>query len=188
MTPSTTESQYQKRPFSLGIRWQERVARENGGVWQKTLTQKERGQLKMLANALGSRTHEVMDWAVANWTDFTWKAMDVAGLRASPCQPHIGFLLAHCDVAVNRMQAIAEAKKREDERLKGQLQAQAACAAKKEEEASALAANNEEAIKDMLARFAAAGEPLPEIEYNKLGEVLYHVTKKEIAELMASLS
>ena len=97
-----------KKPFRLGEHWQSRVAEENGGKWQKPLTSRERGQLKQLANTLGARTNEVITWAISNWGKFASSAASCAGVASYPQDPHIGFLLAHCAYAVNRMQLLAE--------------------------------------------------------------------------------
>lgn len=99
-----------QKPFSLELLWQSRLLALGEGKWQKALTQKERGQLKMLANVLGPLTNEVIGWAVANWWKFASKAQTEAGLPCFPGQPHIGFLLAHCAVAVNQMQASTKAQ------------------------------------------------------------------------------
>ena len=187
MNQLANERQHAKRPFSLGIRWQEHVARVSGGMWQKHLTQQECGQLKMLANTLGSRTNEVIVWAVENWINFARQAQSEAGLSAFPYEPRIGFLLMHCDVAVNRMHTIAKAKEIESDRFEAAFREQAARETKKAEEGTALAARNAEDVEDMLARFAAAGERRPEIKYSQQGEVVYQATKQEIADLLSQL-
>jgi hypothetical protein len=184
MTPSTKQFQSEKRPFSLGIVWQEQMSNRHG--WQKNLTRQECGQLKMLANSLGPRTREVMSWAMENWSDFAYRASLADGVASFPAEPHIGFLLAHCDVAGRRMQAMAEEKKRNEDRITERLKEEAERAANATEKKAALDAENAESIAEMEARFAAAGETAPEPTFNNAGEVTYRPTKKELAEIMAS--
>jgi hypothetical protein len=80
----------------------------SGVVQQKPLTPKQFGQLKLLRNILEDITLDVMLWAFENWTLFSLEAKRCAGLPCAPANPHIGFLLAHCDVAVNLMYKIAK--------------------------------------------------------------------------------
>ena len=75
------------------------------GGWQKPLTAKERGQLKNLANVLGARTRDVIDYAFSNWWKFAEEAKGDAGLKSFPTTPQIWFLLQHCQVAVNQLEA-----------------------------------------------------------------------------------
>jgi hypothetical protein len=176
------EAKCEKKPFSLGVRWHSRLSLLSGREWQKPLTQKERGQLKLLANALGPLTHEVIDWALENWLKFARRAESAAGLTTFPTEPHIGFLLAHCGVAVNMMQSVAEAKmkNKEDEewRKEWEVESQQREAAMAEKAAN-LAEENRISIEQMLVRFAAAGEPPPPITYNNCGEVIRKMTSKE---------
>ena len=64
--------------------------------------------MKLLRNVLEDITGEVMLWALENWAQFSQKAKSAAGLPCAPPNPHIGFLLAHCQVAVNLMYDIAK--------------------------------------------------------------------------------
>jgi hypothetical protein len=83
------------------------LAQKYKGEYQKPLTQKERGQLKMLANKIGAQTAEVIEFAIKNWTNFGYKASVEAGFGDYPSRPHIGFLLAHHHAAINLMHSIA---------------------------------------------------------------------------------
>jgi hypothetical protein len=187
MTTQANEIQSGKKPFSLEIRWNSRLSLLNGEKWQKPLTQKERGQLKNLANALGPLTNEVMDWALENWSDFASTAATQSGVNGYPSAPHIGFLLAHCGVAVNQMKSIAAAKRKQEEKQKEIEAANQKWEIEKAAKAAQLAKENQEAIEEMNARFAAAGEPPPPIEYY-LGQVVYQATKKHIFELKAKFA
>jgi hypothetical protein len=93
--------------FSLGDQWISMLERHSWQTCVKPLIAKERGQLKMLANGLGPRTREVMAFAIEHWNRFAMTAASYAGLATYPERPHIGFLLAHYDVAVNILQSDA---------------------------------------------------------------------------------
>jgi hypothetical protein len=93
-------------PFLAGV-WQWRMARLREGI-ERPLAGKEFGQLKQLQKYLGDLTWDVIDWVLENWWAFSQQAKMDAGLPCAPAEPHIGFLLAHCDVAVNRMVEIAK--------------------------------------------------------------------------------
>jgi hypothetical protein len=188
MTTNVCEIQSGKKPFSLEIRWHSRLSLLDGEKWQKPLTQKERGQLKNLANALGPLTNEVMDWALENWSDFASTAATQSGVNGYPSAPHIGFLLAHCGVAVNQMHSSAEAKKRQAEKQKEIEAANQKREIEKAAKAAQLEKDNQEAIEEMYERFAAAGEPRPPIEYNYWGQVIYQVTQEHLAALRAEMA
>jgi hypothetical protein len=68
--------------------------------YQKALTVKERGQLKLLSNYLGERTKPVITYTIEHWCKFSSVAGAVAGV-SPPAEPHIGFLLKYHAVAVN---------------------------------------------------------------------------------------
>jgi hypothetical protein len=104
-----------KKPFSLEVHWNSRLAMLSDSSWQKSLTQKERGQLKMLADKMGSQTREVIAYAVKNWSQFAEKSAGQCGLVTYPTQPHIGFLLAHHHVAMNMMHSAAMHEKKKAE-------------------------------------------------------------------------
>ena len=94
-------------PF-LAQMWQANMARMSGVVEQKPLTPRQFGQLKLLRNGLEDITWDVMQWVLENWTRFSQEAKRCAGLPCAPSNPHIGFLLAHCNVAVSLMYDIAK--------------------------------------------------------------------------------
>lgn len=66
--------------------------------------------MKMLRGRLGSWTFYVMNWVWENWWRFSDKAKEEAGVESAPPKPHIGFLLAHYDTAVNLMHTVAKTK------------------------------------------------------------------------------
>ena len=72
------------------------------------LTPKQFGQLKRLRTLFGSVTCPLISRTIDNWSRFAVQTKWSAGLPSAPATPHIGFLLAHCDVAVNLMHQIAK--------------------------------------------------------------------------------
>jgi hypothetical protein len=88
-----------KPAFALEEYWYSRMAVISGGKDHKLFTQKERGQLKMLANALGADVRDVIDFAINRWQKFGQKARLVAGLPQYPTVANVGFLLKYHDVA-----------------------------------------------------------------------------------------
>ena len=110
--------------LSLEALWYERLSVIYPGEFQKPLTQKERGQLKMLANKVGPQTREVIVYAVNDWSKFADKAASQAGLATWPTRPHIGFLLAHHHVAMNMMlSAAAREKKKAEAKATAEMEA-----------------------------------------------------------------
>lgn len=84
---------------SLSAYWKSRCALISQ-TYQKPLTQKEQGQLKMLQGYLGEQTRPVIDYVVEHWYKFATRAATAAGCSC-PSEPHIGFLLKHHAVAIN---------------------------------------------------------------------------------------
>ena len=87
-------------PF-LAETWHKLTTGPVGGV--PKFTPREYGQFKMLRNRLEDVTVFVIVWAAANWRVFSQRAMYERGLSSAAAKPHIGYLLAHYDVAVNMM-------------------------------------------------------------------------------------
>jgi hypothetical protein len=102
--------QQKKGVVSLGGYWKQTLSSAQDGKYQKALTNKDLGQLKMLSNKLGEITVPVIDYCLHNWAKFAEKAKNAKGLATYPIQPHVGYLLAHHDVAVNLLQSIATKK------------------------------------------------------------------------------
>ena len=111
----------------LATLWQSRMTVMPGG-FAKALTRKQFGQLKLLKRSLGDSTSQVMDWTLINWRRFSEQARAEAGLLCAPSVPHIGFLLAHHDTAVNLMRSIAAREKAEQElRIKYEAESGSRC-------------------------------------------------------------
>lgn len=92
---------------SLEVVWKSAVALATP-EYQKQLNQKQRGQLKHLANAIGPDTKPVIRFAVEHWTKFGHRAVKEKALEDFPTYPDVGFLLAHYEVAVRMLQSIAK--------------------------------------------------------------------------------
>jgi len=86
---------------SLESHWKKKCSLAMDGIYQKPLTGKERGQLKMLAKYLGGneQAKEVISYAVEHWWKFA-VAASAAADTGMPTEPHIGYLLKHHAVAV----------------------------------------------------------------------------------------
>ena len=168
-----------KPTFALEAHWYSCIALISG-EHHSQLTQKERGQLKMLAKTVGfDNVKAVVEFAVSHWQKFALGAQLDAGLNHRPMEPHIGFLLTHQHVARKLMQSIAEKPK--------PLPPPPPAAPKVSEWAVQLAKQNQEDIEQMLARFAADGETPPPVMYNPSGQVIHKLTKKELSALFESL-
>jgi len=91
---------------SLPSVWKSRCALVKEG-FQKALTAKETGQLKLLSKKLGDAgiaVRPVLTYAIEHW----WQFASTAGFRAGhgswPEEPHTGYLLAHHHVAVELLE------------------------------------------------------------------------------------
>lgn len=85
---------------SLGGYWKSRMKHFTNGTFQRNLTGKELGQLKLLKRSLGDLTKPVIAYATDHWMKFG----GIAGARAGtsfPVAPDLGFLLKHHEVAAN---------------------------------------------------------------------------------------
>lgn len=90
-----------KPSFVLEAHWYACMALLPGERHHKQLTQKERGQLKMLASAVGfDNVKAVIGFALKRWEKYCARVQLVAGLSKYPIEPHIGFLLKYQHVAV----------------------------------------------------------------------------------------
>lgn len=72
------------------------------------LTPKQYGQLKQLRDKLRELTWYVAGEVVRVWPQFTQRVETAKGLLCSPSKPHIGFLLAYYDIAVNLLHEVAQ--------------------------------------------------------------------------------
>lgn len=108
-----------ERPtFGLEAHWNACTALLPGERHHTQMTQKERGQLKMLATAMGfDNVKAVIGFAISNWKKLGTRAQQVAGLTQYPIRPHIGFLLKYQHVAVEMraqsLQSVSGASKPE---------------------------------------------------------------------------
>jgi hypothetical protein len=83
---------------SLEALWRDRM-RFFANSFQKTLTDKEKRQLKHLAHTLKEHTKPVTAYVFDNWWKFACEVRALKGLECQPTQPHLGFLLKYCDIA-----------------------------------------------------------------------------------------
>lgn len=65
----------------------------------REFTIEQRGRLRMLVKAVGGLevAARTVAWSCGNWGSF----VATTGLRRTPPRPHVGFLLAHAELAVN---------------------------------------------------------------------------------------
>jgi len=101
--------------MGLASLWTRKVG-EKKGEFQKALTGKDKGQLKLLQKALGEKTGPALEFAVTHWGRFAFEAGQAKGLKHTPDDPVIGFVLQYHDVLVRLMdkpvvQLVAEPKK-----------------------------------------------------------------------------
>ena len=86
---------------AIGSFWIQHLNASLGTVSE--LTPKQFGQLKRLRAIFGCVTWPLISRTIDNWWGFAVAAKLSAGLPSAPAKPHIGFLLAHCEVAANLM-------------------------------------------------------------------------------------
>jgi hypothetical protein len=91
-----------KKELTLATYWQVQMSLYKRTVLSP-LTPQEVGQIKSLFFKTGMLSKRMMLFAFLHWRQFTKEAMAVTGFAACPAHPHIGYLLAHRDVAVSLM-------------------------------------------------------------------------------------
>jgi hypothetical protein len=106
-TKFTTE---QNPVVQLASLWQRRQ-KQLSGTFPRPLTRREMGQLKFMRTKVGPWAYFVTEWALNNWPQFSQRAKLDNGTDSAPTTPHIGFLLAHVDTALNLMCSIAQSLK-----------------------------------------------------------------------------
>jgi hypothetical protein len=91
--------------FLAGL-WQKRLATTSGSA-ERQLTPKELGQLKMLKEALGELTRDVIAWMSdpVNWWHFCQQVCVESKVHTAPPVPHLGFLLAHYGIGLRLMRS-----------------------------------------------------------------------------------
>lgn len=68
---------------------------------QPPWTMQQRGQAKLIQKALGDANwYRVVDWVLQHWEQFTVKVKESKGQHTAPSMPQLGYLLKHCDVAL----------------------------------------------------------------------------------------
>lgn len=166
-----------KETFSLGDRWQSRLKEVYPQDWPKPLTNRERGQLKNLANVLGPATNEVIEWTIGNWSKFASSVSTGVSL-SYPSNPQVGFLLVHCAHAVNFMRRQAELAAKEAAK-------EAERAARRAEEIAREPERREkERIRQSrLTEFDEYGRR----RYNNEGEKIAYDTPEELAAFLESI-
>jgi hypothetical protein len=170
--------------------WKSRMARVAGGRIQRPLTASDRRCLRFIVKRVGSQAVEIIEYALQNWPTFSRKAAARAGSNSCPAVPNISFLANHCEVAARLLQAdrldataaqLQSALLQElQERDRVRLLEEATRRARLDEQ-------NEKDVANMIARFTAVGEPVPEVTYNDHGEVIFRATKKDWNDLCAGV-
>jgi hypothetical protein len=91
-----------KGEFKLVTYWQVRMSSYTNTA-PKALSPRELGQIKALFRKTGMISRWMMDFAFQYWDVFTAEVISSTGFVACPPHPHIGYLLAHRDVAISLM-------------------------------------------------------------------------------------
>lgn len=91
-----------KTELKLATYWQVQMSLYKGTALLP-LTPQEVGQIKTLFRKTGMLSKRMIAFAFLHWRQFTTEAMADTGFAACPRHPHIGYLLAHRDVAVSLM-------------------------------------------------------------------------------------
>lgn len=87
----------------LGLVWAKAVA-DATGKYVPPLTLKELGLLTHLRNKCPKgKTEDVIRYAVGNWIAFVKRVETEAGIKTTPSEPKLQFLLQHAAIAVNMM-------------------------------------------------------------------------------------
>ena len=94
-----TADQGQNKTMQLCLLWKSLMAETYGG-FQKTFTNKEIGQMKLLRLGAGEVSPSVVRYMILKWGRFTWNTKIAKDLKSVPAKPHLGFALAHYEVAV----------------------------------------------------------------------------------------
>jgi hypothetical protein len=91
-----------KKEFKLATYWQTQMSLYKGTA-SLPLTPRELGQIKTLFLKTGMLSRRLITFAFQHWEPFTAEVMSTTGSTACPPHPHIGYLLAHRDIAVSLM-------------------------------------------------------------------------------------
>ena len=86
---------------ALELAWKSTVSEEYD-KFVPPLTQKQVGQLKLFRGKCpAGRAEQVMKHAVRHWIEFVKQVETEVGIKATPAEPNLDFLLKHAGVAVN---------------------------------------------------------------------------------------
>jgi hypothetical protein len=91
-----------KKEFKLATYWQTQMSLYKGTA-SPPLIPREIGQIKTLFRKTGMLSRRLITFAFQHWEQFTAEVMSTTGFTACPKHPHIGYLLAHRDIAVSLM-------------------------------------------------------------------------------------
>lgn len=88
-------------PEPLGSLWRRVMGEEYGqSVYVGPYTVKELAQLKRLENVLVPDSRRLLERVVRDWADFAWEVRAKHGLKTSPSEPQLGFVVRFYSVAV----------------------------------------------------------------------------------------
>lgn len=106
-SPHATADQH----LAVATLWRTHLIAKRGYHHSLKLTGAERGQLKSFTDRCPpGEAAFVLQYALANWIEFTAHVKSAAGLYSTPYEPEIGFLLKYVNLAVR---CDMEARKRE---------------------------------------------------------------------------
>ena len=91
-----------KKELTLATYWQTQMSLYNGTALLP-LTFREIGQINTLWRKTGMLSKRMITFAFRHWAQFTADVMSTTGSTTCPKHPHIGYLLAHRDIAVSLM-------------------------------------------------------------------------------------
>ena len=89
----------------LALHWLRQCALTHEGSYQKALDAKEKGQLRQVKKHVGELVMPLIDYVIPHWYEFCLAVRKATGTKSSPDQPHVGYFLAHYEIA---LQLIAE--------------------------------------------------------------------------------
>ena len=99
-------------PSSLETLWKHKVSEVHPMLG--TIGPKEKGQFKHFRNACPpDAADEVMTWVLNDWSHFSYKVSQGAGVKHAPTLPNLGFLLRHVKIAVTYW-AISKSPKKQE--------------------------------------------------------------------------
>lgn len=86
---------------ALEMKWKDTVS-EVYSCFVPQLTQKQLGQLKHFRDKCpAGRAEAVLEWAIRHWIEFVKAVETKVGLKTTPAEPRLDFLLLHAGIAIN---------------------------------------------------------------------------------------